>query len=66
MTRHETPATSVAVRRTGAAIALAALAAEPAQAAEVKASGRLMAGNVYRVQDRDPDLLTNVNAPPLA
>ena len=66
MTRHETPATSVAVRRTGAAIALAALAAGPAQAAEVKASGRLMAGNVYRVQDRDPDLLTNVNAPPLA
>ena len=65
MTRHETPATSVAVRRTGAAIALAALAAGPVQAAEVKASGRLMAGNVYRVQDRDPDLLTNVNAPAL-
>jgi hypothetical protein len=65
MTRHETPATSVAVRRTGAAIALAALAAGAVQAAEVKASGRLMAGNVYRVQDRNPDLLTNVNAPAL-
>ncbi|KFI08539.1 DUF1302 domain-containing protein, partial [Massilia sp. BSC265] len=62
MTRNETPATRIAARRTGAAIALAALAAGQAQAAEIKASGRLVAGNIYRVQDRDPDLLTLVNA----
>jgi hypothetical protein len=62
MTRNETPATRVAVRRAGAAIALAALAAAPARAAELKASGRLMAGNVYRVQERAPHLLSGVNA----
>lgn len=62
MTRNETPATRVAVRWTGAAIALAVLAPGPARAAEFKTSGRLMAGAVYRVQDRDPHLLTGVNA----
>lgn len=63
MTRNETPAIHIAVRRTGAAIALAALAAGQAQAVELKASGRLVAGNVYRIQDRDPHLLSAVNAP---
>ncbi len=62
MTRHQTPAARAAVRSTGTAIALAALAAFQAHAAEFKASGRLMAGQVYRVQDRDPLLLTGVNA----
>lgn len=62
MTRRQTPAARVAVRSTAAAIALAALAAVQAHAAEIKASGRLMAGNIYRIQDRDPHLLTGVNA----
>jgi hypothetical protein len=62
MTRDVTPAAQAAVRRAGAAIALAALAAGPAHAVEVKASGRVVVGNIYRVQDRDPDLLTAVNA----
>jgi hypothetical protein len=62
MTRRQTPAARVAVRSTAAAIALSALAAVQAHAAEIKASGRLMAGNIYRIQDRDPHLLTGVNA----
>jgi hypothetical protein len=62
MTHDVSPATQVDVRRTAAAIAFAALAAGQADAVEVKASGRVVAGNVYRVQDRDPDLLTAVNA----
>lgn len=62
MTRNQTPASCVAVRSTGAAIALAAFTALQAHAADITASGRLMAGNIYRVQDRNPDLLTMVNA----
>lgn len=62
MTRNVTSAARAAVRRTGAAAALVALAAGQAQAAEIKASGRIVAGNVYRVQERDPALLTALNA----
>ncbi|MGH8854737.1 MAG: DUF1302 domain-containing protein, partial [Telluria sp.] len=66
MTRDVTPATHFAIRRKADSVvlaaALAATMAGPALAAEFKTSGRLMAGNVYRVQDRDPQLLTTVNA----
>ncbi|GAB3378534.1 DUF1302 domain-containing protein [Massilia agri] len=37
-------------------------ASSPAQAADVKASGRIMAGHIVRVQERDPHLMTGVNA----
>ncbi|NNG23272.1 DUF1302 domain-containing protein [Telluria aromaticivorans] len=62
MTREATAATGVAILRTAIAVALAAAAAAPSLAAGITASGRLMAGNIYRVQDRDPQLLTGVNA----
>ena len=70
MTRDLTPAghaaTSqrAAVCRAGvlAASGVALLAAIPVQAAEIKTSGRITAGIVTRVQARDPDLLTGVNA----
>lgn len=64
MTRNDKPAAHVAVRRTAAVTVAALVAAQApgAQAAEFKASGRLIAGNIYRVQDRDPDLLNSLNA----
>ena len=62
MTRDEMPATAVAIGRTAVALALAAAMAAPSRAADIQASGRVMAGNIYRVQDRDPHLLTGVNA----
>lgn len=62
MTHDVRPATAVAMCRGTLALALAAVTASSAQAADIKASGRLVAGNVYRVQDRDPQLLTGVNA----
>lgn len=40
----------------------AVLFSSPAQAADVKASGRIMAGHIVRVQERDPHLTTGVNA----
>ncbi len=45
-----------------AAFAVAFLPAAPAGAADIKASGRIMAGHIVRVQERDPHLLTGVNA----
>lgn len=62
MTRDEMPAAAAAIGRTAVALALAAAASAPARAADIQASGRVMAGNIYRVQDRDPHLLTGVNA----
>lgn len=63
MTRHVTPLVRAAVRRTNAAFALAVLVAGQGHAVEIKAGGRIVAGNIYRVQDRDPAFLTAVNAP---
>ena len=69
MTRDVKHATKVAAykgtasARAAVAMALAAAtAAGQAHAAEIKTSGRIVAGNIYRVQDRDPALLTGVNA----
>ncbi|SFD10308.1 DUF1302 domain-containing protein [Massilia yuzhufengensis] len=62
MNGNTTPATRIAIRRTALSVALAAALAGPVQAATVHASGRIVAGNVYRVQERDPHLLTGVNA----
>ena len=62
MTRDVRPASAIAIGQAAIAVALAAGAAAPSQAAEIKTSGRLVAGNIYRVQDRDPHLLTGVNA----
>ncbi|MEW6759882.1 MAG: DUF1302 family protein [Pseudomonadota bacterium] len=45
-----------------AALAGALLVSSPAPAADVKASGRIMAGHIMRVQERDPHLTTGVNA----
>ncbi|UVW26876.1 DUF1302 domain-containing protein [Massilia sp. H6] len=62
MTQDARPASAVAIRSGALALALATMAAGSASAAEVQVSGRLVAGNIYRVQDRDPHLLTGVNA----
>lgn len=62
MTRDETGARRIGLQRTAAALASTALVFGLAHAAEIKASGRLTAGAIYRVEERDPRLLTIVNA----
>jgi len=56
------PATMLAAALAGLAASGAPLLCGPAQAADVKASGRIMAGQIVRVEERDPHLLTGVNA----
>lgn len=48
--------------RRGVALAVALLGLSAAQAAEFKTSGRITFGSSVRVEDRDPQLLTGVNA----
>lgn len=55
------PGTSLASALRGV-LALPVLSVLPAQAADIKTGGRIMAGHIVRVQDRDPHLLTVVNA----
>ncbi len=73
MTRNVRPATRLAIRsvafdggRRAQAAALAGacglLLCHGIHAAEVKASARIMVGHIVRVQERDPRLLTGVNA----
>lgn len=54
---HSTP-----LRRAGALLALAAAALPAAQAVDFKTSGRLTFGSVVRLEERDPQLLTGINA----
>lgn len=61
MTRHLASLQRMLFRRAGATV-LAGCAVWPAQAADIKFSGRITAGEVMRVQERDPGLLTGVNA----
>jgi hypothetical protein len=57
------PASALACALAGAlGGAGALLAAGPARAVDIKASGRIMAGHIVRVQERDPHLMTGVNA----
>jgi hypothetical protein len=62
MTRHAASAHRLPLRRAGFATLLAGCAIWPAHAADIKFTGRFMAGEVLRVQERDPRLLTGVNA----
>lgn len=62
MTRHAASAYRLPFRRAGFATMLAGCAIWPAQAADIKFTGRIVAGEVVRVQERDPRLLTGVNA----
>ena len=48
--------------RAGALLALAAAASPAAQAVDFKTSGRLTFGSVVRLEERDPQLLTGINA----
>ena len=63
MTRTMTQAAQVAIRRTSLAALIASALAAPAGAADIAFGGRVVAGNVYRVQARDPGLLSAINAP---